>query len=144
MTDSILLLRDAIQAEHVPFTFDYLMFHEECWTLLRRMRHVCQESLNRIWGDEWYEKETQLPFIVGWIFRSASNAQAVETKLSLGESGKVMSKVLLEGAEAYNAFIEDGFGELVMHHQVHHHEGDDHDDSNNEVNVRRTYRLAWT
>lgn len=29
-THSILLLRDAIQAEHVPFTFDYLIFHAEC------------------------------------------------------------------------------------------------------------------
>lgn len=116
--DSLLLLRNAIQAEHVAFTFEYLVFHKDCWTLLRRLKDACAETLNRIHGVGWLEQENQLPFTVGWIFMGAAKAQTVEMQMALGSSGRVVSKLLLEGATAYNDFIHDGFGESVVHEQI--------------------------
>ncbi|KAB5523134.1 hypothetical protein GE09DRAFT_1154078 [Coniochaeta sp. 2T2.1] len=68
------LIRDlacALQKEVPEITADYFSFHRTCWRLLRDVRAAVYDDLLRWLGTKDFDGgEYQLPFIVGWIFRT--------------------------------------------------------------------------
>ncbi|KAK6950618.1 hypothetical protein Daesc_007142 [Daldinia eschscholtzii] len=57
----------ALQGEALEFTLPYTAMHRECWELLRAVRKHCDPLLRQIFTPEYMERETELPFVVGYI-----------------------------------------------------------------------------
>lgn len=68
-------LANAINAEGMHLTFDYFRLHRFCWLLLRSIKSRCSEDLRDIFGYNYIEREDQLPYIVGYLFRIAFNSE---------------------------------------------------------------------
>ncbi|KAI0482607.1 hypothetical protein GGR56DRAFT_620767 [Xylariaceae sp. FL0804] len=63
----------ALAGESVEFALPYLALHREGWALLRAVRRRCDPVLRALHGPTYLERETELPFVVGWIFDAAAN-----------------------------------------------------------------------
>lgn len=109
--DFLELLANALQAESLEFTFDYLNLHRICWDLLRRVNEACRPKLLQMYGGGYLEKENQLPFIVGYIFMTATTTSRV-ANLLLPRRGdtEVSSRLLAMAADCIGGMIESGAG----------------------------------
>ncbi|KAK7193878.1 hypothetical protein DPSP01_010158 [Paraphaeosphaeria sporulosa] len=69
------LIRDLLHAEMVEDSFDYFRMLRQCWRLLRAASVPCQDGLIRIYGPDYIERESQRPFVIGYVLMWASSAQ---------------------------------------------------------------------
>jgi hypothetical protein len=63
-------LAHAIQKEIPEIAADYRSMHRTCWDLLRLVKDAVHGDMLGWTGPDYIEGEYQLPFVVGWIFRS--------------------------------------------------------------------------
>lgn len=63
-------LAHALQKEVPEIAADYFSFHRTCWSLLRPVRRIVYSDIVKWVGPKFEGGEYQLPFVVGWIFRS--------------------------------------------------------------------------
>lgn len=61
----------ALEEETVELVFPYLTLHRSAWDVLRAVHAACNPLLIELYSAAYMEKETQLPWTVGWIFRAA-------------------------------------------------------------------------
>lgn len=90
------LLRDLLHAEMIEIQYDYFRLHRQCWRLLRFLKARCREDFISMYGPEYIGKESQLPFIVGYVLMSATSSQQVGDMLKarlpgVEITGKVMA-----------------------------------------------------
>jgi hypothetical protein len=97
-------LRRAIIIEEPMLRLDYFSLHLRCLELLRSLRTVLDDKLRQYFGNNYIENETQLPFIVGYIFQVASgSSRAFEaTEIRNG----VESLILRRTGEFLKEYIE--------------------------------------
>ncbi|KAL2263731.1 hypothetical protein VTK26DRAFT_5375 [Humicola hyalothermophila] len=89
----------ALHAETMGMAFPYLTLHRSCWTLLREVKASCDAVLRVLFTPAYMEKETELPWVVGYIFMAAAqNGAAVPEVLRL----------LQNAAEAFNGWLGTG------------------------------------
>jgi hypothetical protein len=62
----------ALQAETVELAFPYFVLHKTCWQLLRDVNQRCNSLLIEKFTPAYLEHETQLPWVVGYIFWAAN------------------------------------------------------------------------
>ncbi|KAI1809400.1 hypothetical protein GGS20DRAFT_572080 [Poronia punctata] len=94
----------ALQAETLEYVFPYLSMHRWCWRVLRKVKDACHSVLSELYGPAYMEKESQLPFVVGWIFIVAS-----------GMGGVPPDRRLLElAATAVNEFLDTDWPSVVV------------------------------
>ncbi|KAI1643963.1 uncharacterized protein F4817DRAFT_348063 [Daldinia loculata] len=74
----------ALQGEALELALPYTAMHRECWALLRAVRKQCDPLLRQMFTSKYMERETELPFVVGWIFTALWERR--DTKL-LAEAG---------------------------------------------------------
>ncbi|KAI0007258.1 hypothetical protein F4779DRAFT_592862 [Xylariaceae sp. FL0662B] len=89
----------ALQAESLEFSLPYLAMHRECWSYLRAVRKRCDPLLRQIFTPAYMERETELPFVVGWIFSAAAESKDM--------------RLLSQAAEATSAFTRTDGSTLV-------------------------------
>ncbi|KAI1808824.1 hypothetical protein F4811DRAFT_548401 [Daldinia bambusicola] len=65
----------ALQGESLELTLPYTAMHRECWELLRAVRKRCDPLLRQVFTPAYMERESELPFVVGYILSAP-----VETK----------------------------------------------------------------
>ncbi|KAH9889627.1 hypothetical protein F4778DRAFT_785533 [Xylariomycetidae sp. FL2044] len=82
----------ALEGEAMELSFPWLAMHQECWELLREVKSRCHQTLCEIFTSQYYEKETQLPWVIAWIFRAAVDEQD--------------TRPLAQAAEAVDRFAE--------------------------------------
>jgi hypothetical protein len=112
-------LRNVIHPETIEIVFDYLHLHRMCWRLLRFTKDHCRDDLIRIFGPNYIEKESQLPFIVEYVPTSATSSQQVSGMLKGRLLGvKVMDKLLTDAKGVVHAMIEQGSGSLIVEHAL--------------------------
>ena len=112
-TDFLEELANALQAESLEFSIDYLRLHRLCWMLLRKVNDVCKAQLLKIFGAGYLEKENQLPFVVGYIFMVATTTRQISSLLlQRRDDLQASSRLLATAAEALEAMIESGAGEI--------------------------------
>ncbi|KAI1207163.1 uncharacterized protein F4807DRAFT_435922 [Annulohypoxylon truncatum] len=58
----------ALQGETLELSVSYISMHRECWSLLRAVRKHCDPLLRELYTAAYMERETELCFVVGWIF----------------------------------------------------------------------------
>lgn len=113
--DFLELLANALHAEGLELSLDYLRLHRFCWMLLRRVNEVCKPKLLRIYGPGYLEKEHQLPFVVGYILMTATTTSRVAHVL-LPKKGEmeVSSQLLKTAAECIEVMIDSGAGQIEL------------------------------
>lgn len=58
----------ALAAESLEMAFPYLTLHRSAWGFLRAVRDACDPLLRQIYSPAYMERESQLPWVIGWIF----------------------------------------------------------------------------
>ncbi|KAF6235008.1 hypothetical protein HO173_006938 [Letharia columbiana] len=112
-TDFLGDLANALHAETLEMSVDYLRMHRFCWMLLRNVNDVCKPQLLEMFGPGYLEKENQLPFMVGYIFMAATQTSRVANLLLPRRAGvEVSSRLLARAATALEGMVESGAGEI--------------------------------
>ncbi|KAI1420352.1 hypothetical protein F5Y12DRAFT_788329 [Xylaria sp. FL1777] len=93
----------ALHAESLEYAFPYLYMHRWCWRVLRAIKDSCDACLRQLYTPAYLEKESQLPWIVGWIFMAASG-------LDRGVSDR---RPLQLAADAMNGFFDSGASSMI-------------------------------
>ncbi|KAI8965245.1 hypothetical protein F5Y11DRAFT_22587 [Daldinia sp. FL1419] len=65
----------ALQGETLELAFPYVKLHRESWALLRAIRTRCDPLLRQIFSQEYMTRETELPFLVGYLFAALVERQ---------------------------------------------------------------------
>ncbi|KAI3326842.1 hypothetical protein HD806DRAFT_488357 [Xylariaceae sp. AK1471] len=93
----------ALHAETLEYVYPYLNMHRCCWRVLRTVKESCDSLLRQLYTPAYLEKESQLPWIVGWIFIAAS-----------GLEGNVSDRRPLQlAAEAINVLFSTGTSSFI-------------------------------
>jgi hypothetical protein len=109
------IMRDVIHAEMIEVSYDYLRLHRQCWRLLRVVKTQCCDDLIKIYGPDYMVKESELPFIVGYVLMSASKTQELGEILKARLPGQqVTSKVLEDATEVVKSMLDSGAGALIV------------------------------
>lgn len=108
-------LANALHAEALELSVDYLRIHRFCWMLLRRVNEACRPKLLEMYGGGYLEKENQLPFVVGYIFMTATRTSRV-ANLLLPRRGdvEVSSRLLSTAARSIEEMIDSGAGAIEI------------------------------
>ncbi|KAI4862595.1 hypothetical protein F4820DRAFT_429953, partial [Hypoxylon rubiginosum] len=86
----------ALQGEALELAFPYTAMHRECWSLLRAVRKHCDPLLRQTFTPAYMERESELCFVVGYIFMAIT--ERPDSKL-LPEAGvAVREYVRTEGS----------------------------------------------
>ena len=105
---SVLQLLHALQysvaAERHALRFDYFSFHLRCLDLLRAIRNELDGKFRQYFGQEYIENDTQLVFLVSYIFMVASNTQQVGEYI---KTDTVESRIMSRTAGVLEAFLKD-------------------------------------
>ncbi|KAF1943592.1 hypothetical protein EJ02DRAFT_343053, partial [Clathrospora elynae] len=111
------LLRDLLHAETIEISYDYLRLHRQCWRLLRLVKQYCHGDLLKMFGPGYIEKESQLPFVVGYVLMSATSSQQVGDMLRARLPGvAITDKVLADAKVVVMGMIAEGAGALIVEH----------------------------
>ena len=107
-------LANGLHAETLELTIDYLLLHRFSWMLLHSINERCKPDLLEIYGGGYLEKENQLPFVVGYIFMTATNTSRIEGRfLKKKEGVQITSKVLKNAADAIDDLVSTKAGGMV-------------------------------
>ena len=108
-------LAHALHAETLELSVDYLRLHRFCWMILRNVNEVCKPQLLEKVGAGYLEKESQLPFVVGYIFMVATQTNGVANLLLPRRPGvQVSSRLLGQAAKPFEDMIDSGAGEIEI------------------------------
>ena len=108
-------LASALHAEALELSVGYLRIHRFCWMLLRAVNDRCGPKLLEIYGGGYLEKENQLPFVVGYIFMTATETSRVANLLlPKRQGGEVSSRLLAVAAEVMEVMIDTGAGAMEI------------------------------
>lgn len=93
-------LRDAVEADILALNIDYFALHIRCVDLLRDLYVKLDADFLRYLSPGYIEKESQLPFLVGYIFEIAiTSGKAAEALRLAGKDSVVKSAILLKAGE---------------------------------------------
>ena len=108
-------LANALHAEALELTFDYLRLHRFCWILLRQVNDTCKPKLLEMYGPGYLPKECDLPWMVGYIFMTATNTSRIaDVLLPRRGTGKVSSQLLALAAEQIKGMVDGGAGAIQL------------------------------
>lgn len=106
-------LLNAVQSEMLELSFNHFRLHLSSWRLLRSLKQTLEGDLRDMYGPGFLEKENQLPFIVGYIFMTASQTSKLAGVLVLKKKEQeVTSRLLVKAAMVMKAWLESGAGEI--------------------------------
>lgn len=95
----------AVHAETLEMTYPWLMLHISCWELMGAVRDRCHELMSSMWTPDYIENQTQLPFVIGYIFTAA---------VGEGPNGAVTTALLQRAADAVKEMVDIGLGEMAL------------------------------
>ena len=97
----------------MELNLDYLRIHRFCWMLLRNVNLACKPRLLETYGGGYLEREDQLPFVVGYIFMSATMTSQIAGLLIPKKEGvEVSNRLLITAAETVGEMMDSGAGAI--------------------------------
>ncbi|KAI1124433.1 hypothetical protein F5Y10DRAFT_30607 [Nemania abortiva] len=93
----------ALHTESPEFAFPLLTMHRSCWRLLRAVKQQCDGVLRELFTPAYLERETELPFVVGWIFMAAATFESLPDKRPMLEAAKAVRREVVRGDEGMAA-----------------------------------------
>ncbi|KAI9051967.1 hypothetical protein LZ554_004221 [Drepanopeziza brunnea f. sp. 'monogermtubi'] len=107
----LVLLQDRMQADILASNLDYVALHMCCFDLLRDLAVKLRPQFEKYIGGAYFEKETELPFLVDYIFMIATQSSKAAEKLKIRE--KTSSETLFKAGDILKEYIEkEGSKEL--------------------------------
>jgi hypothetical protein len=94
----------ALNAESLEMMFLYLIVHRMAWMALRAIKHSCDSILRQLYTPQYIERESELPFVIGYIFMAASGAQ----------KGVIDSRPMELAVVAFESMINSGAGQIAI------------------------------
>lgn len=111
----------ALQAETLEFSFPYLAFHRKCWQLLRDVRKHCNSLLIEKYTAAYMERETELPWVVGYILMAAAGSVEGSTRVVdlrlLQASAKCLEGYIAAGPDEMLKIVAEKMGLIVEFHK---------------------------
>lgn len=102
----LMALESSMTNESFAFNVNYFTLHMRCFRLLRTIVAEMGPVFIKYFGPQYLEKESQLPFVVGYIFRAVSRSSKVgEVYLPKIKSDEG-SKMLIQVSQIVARFIK--------------------------------------
>jgi hypothetical protein len=86
-------------SEAAIIRFDYFSLHRRCLRLLKTIQTTLDHKFRQYFGPDYLENDTQLPFIVGWIFVVATSSKKAADEIKLREVQSSMMQRVSEIVE---------------------------------------------
>ncbi|KAI1357975.1 hypothetical protein F5Y08DRAFT_131633 [Xylaria arbuscula] len=102
----------ALNNESLELTFPLLTMHRSCWRVLRAVKQQCDQVLRELFTPAYIERESELPFVVGWIFMAAAATDGLPDMRPMLEAAKAVKQEVIigdEGTAAIRRLNELGF-----------------------------------
>lgn len=96
-------IREGMAAEELHLVFDYFQMHQKGYDVLKKVQTAVQDDMVKYFGPDYIENESQLPYIVGYIFEVVRGSDRIAENLR-GEAGT--SKVLQNASDTLKEFLE--------------------------------------
>lgn len=116
----------ALQAETAEFAFPYLALHRKCWQILRDVRKACDSLLIEEFTPAYMERESELPWVVGYISLAAAGSVEGSTRVRdmrlLQVAAGCLKGVIEKGSDEALKVMADTMGLVV---EVEMEEGDE-------------------
>ena len=106
LLELLVALQGSISIELSELEFDYLAFHRSCWQLLRDVQGRLHTQLLRYIEPGYLPNESQLPFVVGYIFAVGyQSSNLAKTLLKLRDDAPTTSRLLQEAGTVVEEFL---------------------------------------
>lgn len=102
----LMALHSSLEREHTELSFDYLSFHQKCWSLLEDVHKAVHEDLVDYVDPKVYPRENELPFVVGLIFASAHHVDKTAREILKMKEGRVTSKLLHAACQVVQQWVD--------------------------------------
>ncbi|KAK5125541.1 hypothetical protein LTR85_000652 [Meristemomyces frigidus] len=117
-------VREGVASEELHLLFDYFGLHQRSSRLLRDLQTHTQHDLVKYFGSDYIEEESQLPYIIGYIFEVVRGSDRISEQLRVQNGG---SRMLHDAAAVLARFLESGensgkgiMGAKALSHSVAH------------------------
>lgn len=104
----------SLTSEELALTFDHFRLHRSAWKVLSAVKEATASELKRIYGPLYIENESQLPFVTGYVFMTATRTQKVGKLLLPKKENVVSSMLLMQAAEILKVMIQTDAGGLEV------------------------------
>ncbi|KAH8805514.1 hypothetical protein F5884DRAFT_448221 [Xylogone sp. PMI_703] len=91
-------LESCIREETFPLNVNYFALHMRAYRFLRMMAQELEPVLIKCFGPGYLERESQLPFLVGYIFQAVASADQAQEELAHSSGLAVQSRLLKTAA----------------------------------------------
>ncbi|KAK4539981.1 hypothetical protein LTR36_009879 [Oleoguttula mirabilis] len=96
-------VREGVASSELHLLFDYFGLHQRGYKLLRDLQTHLQGDMVKFFGSSYIENESELPFIIGYIFEVVAGSNRVAEHLRLANDG---SKMLNNAADVLARFLQ--------------------------------------
>ena len=100
-------VREGVASEELHLLFDYFSLHRRGYKLLRDLQTHLQGDLTRYFGSNAIENESELPYVVGYVFEVVRGSNRVADDLRLENAG---SRMLVDAAAVLSRMLQGGNG----------------------------------
>ncbi|KAK4569715.1 hypothetical protein LTR86_002683 [Recurvomyces mirabilis] len=132
-------VREGIASEELHLKFDYIGLHLRNSKLLRKLQTHLHTDLVRYFMEEYIEDESQLPFVIGYVFEVVAGSNRVSEDLRLANGG---SRMLRTAAEVVWKFLEDEGAATLVKNSMDRSDFAMHSSLREESSEQRFMRLA--
>lgn len=94
-------------SEELHLLFDYFGLHQRCSRMLRDLQTHTQHDLVKYFGSDYIEDESQLPYIIGYIFEVVRGSDRIGEELRVEVEGRG-SRMLYDAAGVLARFLGSG------------------------------------
>lgn len=100
-------VREGVTSEELHLLFDYFRLHQRGYKLLRDLQTHLQGDLANAFGSNYIENESELPYIVGYIFEIVRGSSKIAEEWRVENRG---SRILHDAAAVLSRMLqgEDG------------------------------------
>ena len=104
-------VREGVAGEELHLLFDYFNLHQRGCKLLRDLQTHLQGDLARYFGSDYLENESELPYIVGYIFEVVRGSDRAADGLRLDNAG---SRMLQDAAAVLRRMLQSEDGRSLV------------------------------
>ena len=105
-SDFVFQLAMAVQAEVPEVSFNYFRMHRYCWAMLENIDAHLGPRLKELFDDNYLDNQTQLPFLVGYIFMVSSRTE-IWPGVDRLELMRLAANALQESLPLSNGFMKE-------------------------------------
>lgn len=107
------IIREGLAGEELHLLFDYFSLHQRGCKLLRKLQTHVHERMVGYFGEEYIEDESQLPYLVGYVFEVVRGSDRTAEELRIDGAFRA-SRMLFTASEVLEEFLGEEKGALSV------------------------------